>query len=1149
MSGARKWIAIAVALGLGIAGSSADGQGLLGSLRKMRRDGQVRQAGGERVEPLPAAVDPGLGQDYIVIDERESPLGPVGGFVLPGESSVLPPLPAGHHAGHAPSHAMHGVDLAVIAKMVDGLEEQILDDGTVVIKRPDVWGQARMTKYRVAFEENMKGELGNFAAVLSARVARTDQTSFESTTALGASLTNFGGQRRRGTSVQVSTDQQEQESAQALEILEKQIAERDKMLTQALAMLAQAPATTVTPTNPFAALPSAGPFNNMADNISGGKLGLEPNVYLNQKAEYLNHANGIRRENMGDDTADTAGYGLNVFNLPVSIRPGDKTRQGHGATLDITVRPDYPPDFLPQTFRSLVIADLVDELTPIVYEILVRELDEDPNVVADSTQLRNSLIITGAIPEATASQFQRQVEKGSRSLGSTLAAAMPTSRAISKPYPISPSDMPSVFFPAHLVWLAEAARNAMVTEEPRATDVRAFLSQQLSQAYDLLPYYVASIEETTAAVSEHRYSDLLQIYVRMRSSLPGTLKLSDGIKDPTAILSWCIAVDAGLLNRRLREEMVRVRGLRGFEPGCEVESLFFYLPEPDPLSRAAFEGYVSARWPIVTFALDPTSDEQNIADALSLRRDMQLALAYAFATGQVSFSQMNRFRRRIELDSETIALNRTVTAYAHGNESFGWRFSPRYQNPPQERSNLAAFTNLVTRGGPGRDYGIKNSRLEDGQRDLTVVMVLPTFLPRVKFQVAGNWYPLHDPDELIVPTNRMVNQGRKVMELRSLLSQYCDPSMYRPGELERVVTKIDRVESMLPLQTEVVPLPYENMQSGFDLFTPGIASLAPKLVGYEGVPALADSQDVIGVLIFGKNISIQETKVIAGGQFVPDDNVEILSREVVRLKLSKEFLKTKRRDLEGKTYVEVHLATPNGISNRVLIPYAVEEKAAASAEPKSNFQWEETPKLVAYYRTTEGGMVDVTGFEHSSRDQIVLHQNGTPFPTTAKVDGMAHQLAYTLTGATKASTLNTEFTTPEATFSSRNRADIKFTEHLGEPIKKALAELFESEVTSPFPVSVTTYIRVTGEPAPIRLDNKLEITLIRRDGPAQAGPAPSVAPTVGAAPVIISPSPERVPRIGPAPADGTAPAISVPPDYSVPSPVEPAPVEIPPTGR
>ena len=46
---------------------------------------------------------------------------------------------------------------------------------------------------------------------------------------------------------------------------------------------------------------------------------------------------------MGDDNADSAGYGMYLIRLPVSIDTGEKTREGHGAILNVTAHHDFGP--------------------------------------------------------------------------------------------------------------------------------------------------------------------------------------------------------------------------------------------------------------------------------------------------------------------------------------------------------------------------------------------------------------------------------------------------------------------------------------------------------------------------------------------------------------------------------------------------------------------------------------------------------------------------------------------------------------------------------------------------------------------------------------------------------------------------------------
>ena len=99
-------------------------------------------------------------------------------------------------------------------------------------------------------------------------------------------------------------------------------------------------------------------------------LGVDPTVYLDEKKRFLEHLNQIRRINHGPDQNDSSGYGLYLVRLPVSITPGECTYHGYGAEVALAVEHEFPPDFLRSTFRNLVINDLVDQLGPVVYEVI-----------------------------------------------------------------------------------------------------------------------------------------------------------------------------------------------------------------------------------------------------------------------------------------------------------------------------------------------------------------------------------------------------------------------------------------------------------------------------------------------------------------------------------------------------------------------------------------------------------------------------------------------------------------------------------------------------------------------------------------------------------------------------------------------------------
>ena len=77
---------------------------------------------------------------------------------------------------------------------------------------------------------------------------------------------------------------------------------------------------------------------------------------------------------------------------------------------------------------------------------------------------------------------------------------------------------------------------------------------------------------------------------------------------------------------------------------------------------------------------------------------------------------------------------------------------------------------------------------------------------------------------------------------------------------------------------------------------------------------------IADIFVFGKYISLLDTRVIAGGRSAA---FEILSREVVHVQIPPNVTPTTTED--GKTYVEVFLSTPNGISNSLLVPYKTDE--------------------------------------------------------------------------------------------------------------------------------------------------------------------------------------------------------------------------------
>jgi hypothetical protein len=1023
------------------------------------------------------------------------------------------------------------LDVPELCHRLDHLSEELRDDGLVVFKQPDVFSQARMTHFRNDFDQQMRQDLNLFHLVLAARINRLDGATTTQTTNLAAALSAPGTAAVNVANSSGST------------------------MPSAPSGPPNIPSTaTGTP------LPMAGSFSNFGldtnvPNPSGPlALGVDPTVYLDEKKRFLDHLSQIRRINFGPDQNDSSGYGLYLVRLPVSITPGEQTHQGYGAEVAVTVEHEFAPDSLPRTFQSLVINDIVDQLGPVVYEVIrsglvdkyeiprvveekrrevvleriraalfpatVKELTPvpvgmdqkqretyrsqyqhlyqqagqlaqfigrkappgSPQLVSNPGAIRainkrldllleiyerggrhrvpqfedliprakTSLKSGGSIPEADIfpiedalvcivvdsayyppgtgkpGQLARRafndlnfrqyidfvlelyrtaltddINLIDDALGLTdeqkkitetllplsaevlkeLNLSLPSTRSSKQIYPIAPREVVNFFLPDNILLLAKDVKQSLMTTNPRATDVRNYLRHSLWPAYDAMAMNTTRkvtdpqlaplndcglMQRISDAIRERKFvqgagqDSLPMLFEELLDRLQQTrdnIRNKDGSPRPIAAFSWAIALDAALLDYSWLWWIPKVLEEHGIERTLP-EGQHFYLGNDYLVQETKdyFQEFVKTHWPIITFALDPVTDQQNVADSFNLKRDLQLAVSFAFATGQISFSQLNTFRRQIEQSSDVIALNRTVTGFAHGNETFGFRFTPRVQNPPMQRTNLGVIASQLISGGPGPDYQIKKSKLEAGMRELTAVLLIPTFLPSMRMHFSTNWFRLDDPEHLVFHSARAMERGRRVQGLTEAAQHACSLQQYRPADVRVLQAKLRQLEAMLPMQSRVVQLPYENTASGFDLYSDGATALVPELSGYDGVDIVKEGQ-AADIFIYGKYINLLDTRVIIGGAFVPNQNpsvtqtsqsttqsttagtattgttlgtttqtlaaqpgsVDILSREVIHVQIPATASPTVTTG-DGKSYFEVYLATPNGISNRVLVP-------------------------------------------------------------------------------------------------------------------------------------------------------------------------------------------------------------------------------------
>ena len=355
-------------------------------------------------------------------------------------------------------------------------------------------------------------------------------------------------------------------------------------------------------------------------------------------------------------------------------------------------------------------------------------LPDDVKILDDVVGLSDSQRNQVTIPLAGNNQTLNQLKADKHDKGNKIT--LPSVRTAKQLYPIAPRELKDFFREDTIYLLARDAVEASRVQTIRNIDVRDYMRHTLQTAYFAMTVPTQKAPGLLPPLADNEFMSELSEAIRerdfQRPSHEGSAKLHElhdalverlvasryNIKDrPIAALCWAIAVDAVLLDSHLRADARKVFLTHG-HPAEVIENVHFYYPKevPNEAGTAIFCDYVRKRWPIITFSLDPVTDQQNIADSFNLKRDLQLALSFSFATGQINFNQLDTFRRQIEQSSDTIALNRTVTGFTHGNENFGFRFTPRFQNPPNQRTNIGVIASQLISGGPGPDYQTRKSK-------------------------------------------------------------------------------------------------------------------------------------------------------------------------------------------------------------------------------------------------------------------------------------------------------------------------------------------------------------------------------------------------------------------------------------------------------
>lgn len=947
-----------------------------------------------------------------------------------------------------------------LARDLDELERHIEKYGSVVAQHPDVWGQARLTKHREDFENEMYKELGNFKLTLQGSVAWSDQAYAADAVALSNAAAAAGSSASgKGSSSSAAVVSNSNTPVPSPGVVSNTTLASPTGTAIVSNLSATKPASTSKPAssgnggNGGAGNGSDGTGSNSNSStgtpdqsdtfgafgaitrtpvstvtgptysfLSSGGINVEPEVYLDQKARYINYLNQLRRNNEGDDTADSPGYALDLVRIPVSIFPGKCTEIGHGAEITMTLTPHLSEELLPTTFRNLIINDLVEQISyPVTQFInnpensiylddrrsggssgklssdvaaLFGYVDDDLSRlengdceaiktlqglrlrlalqplfgrsewdwVDDVLKLREPWV--GPPPKASGEidpkkppgmvfgtsvnqdivrfrkEFrERDVMRRARTSFQPVSL-IPATKSRRAMLPFPPTQMVEVYGYKDVYQIAlEAYRGLSKERFAKACldsdkvyihlpDIEGYLQEELNGVYKLLEnpcnvylWHVYCTEELANAVRSHQIAHIRDMRNEFKDALiakageNAPLGSADTVRESTIALAWATIVESALLTQQLVQDMKESAAAKG----CPIPHegwLPYFLPDPPIEARMAFNEYVRCRWPIHVFALDPVTQQQNISDTFSGRREMQLAMSLAFVSGKINAKNMMRYARRIEFDLATIDLNNTQVGFSHGDETFGWRFYPRFQTPDIE-SNAKVFFRDLLWGGPNRNALLRQRRLEPGQRECVAIVMMPSFVPYADLTVNSNWFSLTNPKCKLMDTEFAMRVSKSVKTIENCGARVLDADCYCDGDLALLLKRAKQLASRRPLQGTTVQIPYENTLGGFGMFNTGVTDLAPELSGWYGSPSI---NPIVPTTIFlvGNHFSVHQTRVIAAGNDVIYR--EMLSRQVMKVVIPP------NPNLVGnpnQKFVDIQLATPYGLSQHLLVPVCI----------------------------------------------------------------------------------------------------------------------------------------------------------------------------------------------------------------------------------
>ena len=747
------------------------------------------------------------------------------------------------------------IKLPQAEQMIDELDRIMTAYGTISVKTPDVWGQDRLAKFRSEYESQMAAWLKvGFKSDINASVRRSESEA---------------------TRVQVGT-----EIVQPI----------PKALTSTAA--APGPAGIVnlaTVSQAHAGLDASLPtWSGPADKAPAA---LESTVVLDQHSNYLNHLNQLRRVNAGDDLADRPGYGLYLVRIPVTLSPGPRSRSGKGAIITVSAKSIITKHTLRNALRNAVVNETVNNLT----QAICSQGKKDGDRTAAQGSGRFSLV---AFADTEIFYGRESIETLSKEAERQLAKDLGDE-------------------PHH--------RAARVSEWVRG-ELEAsyhFLEQAATPAPSAgLTASTDPLEELGDRIASRDFSRIAQMRVPRSGDLGVERAGGQGImpsdelgeerKRIENILSFALRIQAAGVNRRLKQDMTDQVASFNAE---DLKRLSLFEPVVSDAAFHTFEKYVEAKWPLRVYAIEPVIAQQNVADVFARRSQSAFDLVGSGLIGPARAIAGIGSDHRAGEDETAIRLNPTMVGFGAGQSTFGWIFYPRIQTSGGRSGRLLTDVALLLNGRVPDPIGSDQS-IEPGQRECTVLIEMPNFIPKIEFITVADWFRTSDVGDGQKSDLKWASiLGRKLVAAENALdkAQVEGQWQYRPEEYQIAKDRLMQLRDLMPTQRLVVRVPFSGDHNDSRIFCSQGLQLRPSLSGWHGKPPVRGEESTI--FLEGSNFSVHDTHVIAGGRVAAS---VLVSRNVLEVTIAKDAAPTPSEN--GTPLLDLNVATPNGLSNHLLIP-------------------------------------------------------------------------------------------------------------------------------------------------------------------------------------------------------------------------------------